>query len=186
MNGNTKASSAPPHDLIELTPLTPLWVYGVAAVISLGVVAAVGWYLWRRHLRNKSYPAVVSSDLPGLRVEDPRQRLLRNLSLLQPVEPFDAVAQMQYFSALTLYLREAIELRTTIRATDMTVNELHPYLERSPFLEEEERYNVLSFLDKADRIKFAGEAVSLTEAEAARRKAMKWAEKWLNAHISSL
>lgn len=180
MDGQRTGMPAPPHDVMGLTPLTPVWVYGLWLSIAMLIMAALSWWIWSRRKPKKISPAVVESDLPGLKIEDPRNRLLRNLALLKPHEPFDSLAQMQYFSALTLYLREAIELKTAIRATDMTVNELYPYLEKSPFFDADERLSVLSFLDKADRIKFAGEAVTIHEAEAALRRAMKWTEKWLH------
>jgi hypothetical protein len=82
--------------------------------------------------------------------------------------------QENYFYSLSLILREAVELRTGIRATDLTLYELKNPLRRSLPFKQEDIESVISFLERADMVKFAGAPSQREEALGDHRRVQGW------------
>lgn len=157
-----------PHDIHGLLPYQPTlldhWPWflaGGAALMALALLAA--W--WRRR----------KAEVPPGKPIDPWDALDERLAALLPSDPFVGRARETYFFELSLALREAIERRTELRATDMTWSELREPLRRKLPLPSADVDAVLAFLQRADLVKFAEAEASRDEAIDAMQRVRRWA-----------
>lgn len=168
--GATTGEQQLPHDIRGLVPyrgsLLDYWPYA-AGLLAL-LLALAGFLWWRRRraaLRPPAPPA------------DPWDVLAGKLAQLTVPRPFGLQEQAEYFFHLSLLLREAIELRTGLRATDLTLGELKAPLRNKLPLPTGDVDGVLAFLERADYVKFAGRPASTEEAVSAREQATTWARR---------
>ncbi len=155
-----------PHDIRGLLPYqTPWWVYGLWAMGGMLVLALAYWAYKYWKSRKK-----LAAEFPV----DPWDDLAGRLSALKPPLPFVGKAQEDFFYLLSLLLREGVELRTGIPATDRTYKELKlPLQQKLPFGQTEVDA-VLRFLERADWIKFAGVPSDVEEATACLATVERW------------
>jgi hypothetical protein len=161
-----------PHDIRGLLPYhTPWWHYALGGLLAVVLGALLLWGLWslRVHLRSKARP------LPPV---DPWDTLESRIRVLLPPGDFSrGPAQENYFFNLSLLLREAIELRTGIRATDLTLYELRTPLRRKLPFALQETEAVIGFLDRADMVKFASAPSNREEALGDHHRVLQWIDQ---------
>jgi hypothetical protein len=161
-------TGALPHDIRGLVPYEAQWrrlaLPALLALIAVLVVTALALW-WRRRRRR---PAPVAPP------EDPWDALLRRIRTLALKTPFERLAQEEFFFELSMLLREGIELRTGVRATDLTFQELRAPLRAKLPLATAEVERVLGFCERADQVKFAGTGSDRAEADAARSTVDGW------------
>ena len=164
------ASSQLPHDIRPLLAYRPTWT-DYAPWLCLAFLVAllffIAFYWWKTRRPKQKPPVPV----------DPWQVLLENLEALTVAVPFMGPPVVEYYFQLSLLLREAIERRTAIPATDLTLSELRSPLRKKLPLATEQVEAVLSFLERSDMVKFAGFAASLDEAAAAKKQVCAWARE---------
>lgn len=169
---NGKAAELqPPHDISGLTPKPPPYKeWAFYACLSLLVVFLV-LFLYKK-LRRRVVPDIIKPSKPKL---DPRAGLKGRLQRLQISDSFGKSEREEYFFELSLILRNFIEIKTSLKLTDMTYREIEKSLrqERLPFANEEIE-QILSFLSKADQIKFACRQVGVIEAEKDKEQVVEW------------
>ena len=156
-----------PHDILGLLPVPwPWWVIPLV-LASIGLLAALVWYV-RAIIKGKKTTGVPLAH-------DPWAALLgRLLAMNIPAEFEPGKVQEDHFFALSILLREAIEMRTGIPATDMTYQELKEPLRKRLPLTPQETEAVLAFLERADLIKFASVPSDRSEAEEFRSLLATW------------
>lgn len=164
---NSQAVEGLPHDIHGLIPYQPTlldrWPWILAAGLGLLLVGLV-WSWWRTRRRRQ----------PAEQPFDPWDQLEQRLARLEPGELFDSRARETFFYDLSLGLREAIERRTGLRATDMTLGELRgPLLTKLP-LPPPDIEAVLDFLKHADFVKFAEAPATRNEACEASKSVQAW------------
>ena len=170
--GGGRSPGGLPHDIRGLLPYSwPWWEYALWGLLVAAVLALVGfggWYFYRKWRARR--------DL-AITNEDPWEIFGRRLTALRPPMPFSGSEQEEFFFQLSLLVREVIELRTKVPATDRTYQELREPLRRKLPLSTEEVEAVLAFLERADLVKFAGAPSSVAEAEAALSRVGRWLQK---------
>ncbi len=155
-----------PHDVRGLMPFhTPWWEYALWALGAIAVAAAL--LLLARYLMNRKGAGLAKGV-------DPWVNLTQRLRQLKIEGPFGAEAQEEFFYRLSLLVREGIELRTEIPATDRTFKELREPLRKRLPLATKDVEAVLAFLERADMIKFAGAPSGVEEAQASLDQAGAW------------
>ena len=161
------ASPQLPHDIRPLLPYHPtFWDYAPQLALGAAILATVllAVYLWRkRHVRPVPVPPV-----------DPWVVLFAKLQSLVVTHPFSAPAAVEYYFQLSLLLREAIERRTAVPATDRTLHELRAPLRKKLPLATDQIEAVLAFLERSDMVKFAGFTATPEEAAAAKERVCAW------------
>ena len=100
----------------------------------------------------------------------------KRINSLMPSAQFEHKAQVEYYYQLSMMLREAIELRTNIRATDLTYQELKKPIESKLPVKSDVSSEVLLFLERADLIKFAEQPATLEEATHAKALVTRWTQ----------
>ena len=149
--GGNPAAAGLPHDIRGsiFVPL-PWWQIALIVLITIVVLIALftAWKWW--------------------------DELQERLQVTQPPIPFTKAAQIEYFAQLSLILREAIERRTQIPATDRTCQELKAPLRAKLPLKPTETEALLSFLERADFIKFAKAPTDTAEALSAHGHVVTW------------
>lgn len=157
-----------PHDIHGLIPYQPslldYWPWLLVTVLLAGVIL-LAWSWWKRRRKQPKPVAPI----------DPWELLEQRIQSLVPADPFVGKEREQFFYDLSLALREAIERRIGLRATDMTLYELRlPLRDKLPF-SQEVIDAVLAFLQRADFIKFAEAPVSREQALADADDVRRWA-----------
>ena len=161
----------PPHGLKPRYDLGIDWerlltqvgiAFVVLAVVIAMAVAAWRWWKKRKANARRAGDPVVASG-PG-RV----QELLTRVRELTPGEPFDAREREEFYWRLGLALRTAVEWRTGIGATSLTVRELREPLRKKLPLPSQETAEAIALLERGEGIKFAGVPVTPADAVAAR------------------
>jgi hypothetical protein len=158
-----------PHDVRGLVPYeTPWYIYAgwvlAGVLICLLVIWAIKWFERYRERKNAIKPPI-----------DPWVDVKERIQSLTPDAQFEPKAQIEFYYELSMLLRECIELRTKIRATDLTYQELKKPLESKLPLKTDGVSGVLAFLERADLIKFAEQPATLAEATAAKAQVSRWA-----------
>jgi hypothetical protein len=173
------AAPAPqlPHDIRGLLPYSPpWWTYALYALIALADIGAtLAFVSWRR--RRGSLPAAPV---------DPWEALAARAQALEPRAPFARAEQEEFFFHLSMILREGIELRTGIRATDLTYQELREPVRRKLPLPAADVDDVLAFCERADLVKFAAAETGRAEADEARGRVVQWLERLKPTPLSDL
>lgn len=162
-----QTGSGLPHDIRGLVEPKGSNAFALCLVLLAVALAAaiVGMYLWRKRRHPK---AAGASDT------DPWLSLERRLNRLGLTGDFNKDAQQEFFYELSMLLREAIELRTQVRATDLTLQELRAPLRQRLPLSAADVEAVLDLMERADLIKFAEQESSLEEARIARQRLATW------------
>ena len=158
----TSQAALPPHDIVGLSPMAPpyaMWALYLLIALAIGVLASYLYRKWRQKPQ-------VTKEIVRQKPLDPSKALVDKLRTLEPKEPFARQQKEEFFYELSMVLRGFIEWKTRLKATDMTFEEIEKTLamERTP-LSDEQVHAALSFLKKADQIKFAREEVGIVEAE---------------------
>jgi hypothetical protein len=168
-SGGQNLAAGLPHDIRGLLPYqTPWWHYalaGVAAFIVAGLLAWGIWYLLKKRRKKMREERPV----------DPWDALESRLGVMLPPGEFPrGIIQENYFYSLSLILREAVELRTGIRATDLTLYELKNPLRRQLPFKQEDIESVIHFLERADMVKFAEAPSQREEALGDHERVRRW------------
>ena len=143
----------------------PWWQILLIVVVTIAVATAAWalWKWWQWYQANKPRPP-----------RDPWDLLQDRLALMQPPVPFTKQAGEDYFAQLSLILREAIERRTQIPATDRTCQELRVPLRSKLPMDAASIEALLVFLDRADFIKFAKAPTDTAEAMSSHTHVQTW------------
>ncbi len=165
----------PPNDIMGIVEPAFPWAETLAFLIILAVFAAMGFWLFKKFRSKYLGPKPQAVVAPAMPSEEEQWRLLRErLTELTPRDPFTKVAQAEFFFELAFLLRLAIERRTHIAVTDMTVREMEaPLRQKAPFSVDETE-KMLAFLKKADQIKFAEQMVDANEAMQEKQEVQRW------------
>ena len=124
---------------------TRWWPYVLAGFILIAIAAA--WYfLFRRKLQKM--------EIPSAPPEPPFDRAVRELALLKEKDLLGKGKIKQFYIELSDILRRYIEGRYEIAAVEATTYELKRVL-RHPELPSEKTQEILTFLGRADLVKFA-------------------------------
>lgn len=168
MNGQ---SAELPHDIRGLVPNTPPWWSFV--ILALLVIAAVVLAIWlyRKWKGRKPTPAQSTQIDPWASLHG------RVGGMVVPTNFEPGRPQEDYFYGLSLLLREGVELRTRVPATDLTLQELKEPMRKKLPLATPEVNAVLEFLERADMIKFASAPSDRAEAEKFRGIVAGWLKK---------
>lgn len=159
-----------PHDIAEVLPFYAVnWPLVVALVVGFMVLILLARYLWRRFKRPRTVANVPAAPA------DPWAELSSRHRRLAIAENFSAKEQRDYVFQLSLIFREAVELATGIRATDMTSRELQTALQQAHRFSTEDLDAMMGFLNGADLVKFAERSVSMDEA----KKFYSFVDAWL-------
>lgn len=158
-----------PHGLRDLIPYPESWLEFMARwflpflIICFCLVVAI--FLWKKFRRKK-----VKEVIP----EHPFILLERKLSSLQAPEPFEGKKSTQYFFDLNMIFRQFIELSFAIPATDLTLKELREPLRLKSSFSRELTEEVLKFLERTERLKFAGVSTNIEEAKECHAQVLQW------------
>jgi hypothetical protein len=150
-----------PHDIRDIMPL-PFWglspVAMGLAVLMLVLVVFLLWALLRYLQKRKALKKaqIIPVDHWG--------QLLTAIRAVEVPNPLPKEAAGNLFFELSLLLRQAIERRTRLAATDMTLQELKVPLETKLPLADTDKQAVWRFLERADQIKFADAPTNTAEA----------------------
>lgn len=165
-----------PHDIYSLTSYGILWYEWL--FLALGIlILIVLLYLGSRLLRLRK-----SDQKENIPLKSPYELWRERLRQLHAVPPFDRQQQAEFYFQLSLALRSCVEVATGIRATDLTYKELRQELKanRVPLPIDEKEF--LSFLHKADIIKFAEKDCSVADGQADQSKILEWLETLKSYH----
>lgn len=176
-----KTPFVPPHDIYELTaPRTPWDLWVLASILGVALILFLIFFIrkWKQRIPSAEPAKVMKKTV------DPKVELANRLHRLEAKTPFLLQEREEFFYQLSMILRGFIELKTGLRATDMTSQEISEQLEqqRSP-LSDQEVSAVLSFLHRADQIKFAGEDIGVVEAERNKADVEQWARSLMGGPL---
>ena len=158
----TSIQRASPDELIEDVPLEPFaeldtgnvsvprWIAGL--LLALGFIG-VGYVRLRRASR--------------LRQEEPAPWIRRRISALRAQNQGMPDQIARFYSELADLLRYYIERRFSVPAPTRTTREFLDDLQKSAVLEPNQRELLERFLARCDLVKFAREAATLADCEAA-------------------
>ena len=155
-----------PHGLRGALAPYPEWVMLTAWALLVAALIGSMVLLWRWNKRRRS-----RRRKPNL---DPWDDLLARLRAEVPAQPFTKTAQAEYYSRLSLMLREGIERRCGLAAMGRTYQELRGPLRAQTFLPKEQVEAILSFLERADSVKFAAAPSGDEEAKMAVVQVTAW------------
>lgn len=159
-----------PHDIADLVPYQPgvrdYLLPALAVLVLSGLVAGLLRWLIKRQRRALANPKTTPVD--------PWLALAQHLAGLQVRPDWAAKEREEYFYALSMGLRQAIELSIGARATDMTLHELKAPLREQLPLPAATTAEMLALLERCDLVKFAGMPAASVEAEAAKSKVLAW------------
>lgn len=155
-----------PHDIRPLLPYVPTWAdrapwIALVLALALGLIAAFIW--WKRSRKPPPPPP-----------SDPWAELQKTVRGVVIEPPFLPASQREVFYRLSLLLREGIERRTEIRATDSTLSEMRQALRKKLPFKVADVEEILAFLERSDLVKFAEQPATIEEASAARANVAAW------------
>lgn len=158
-----------PHDIYLVQPyVRPLWL---TVILVLGVLAVAGillGILYRWYRKRQAYR-------PPERIRDSWELLSDELQLLrQKIEAQDPEMVRDLFYGLSLVLRRGIELTSGVRATDLTVQELRARLKSQSGIQVSLVKDMVTFLSRADMIKFADVLAEAGEAPQSYKAVEEW------------
>ena len=142
----------------------PPWVMALVIVSVIGK----GWYLWRWRERRRALAAARRALAEQPTTGEIAMKTLAELSLGTPDQVYEQVADV---------LREYLQARFDIPASDMTTVEIRTGLENHTELESEHITEVARLLEQADLVKFAEAA----PGERSAQRAVAAAARWLQA-----
>lgn len=159
-----------PHGVRGLMeyPYDPFWMW--LGVVILGALACLGLWFWvigpwwrRRKAR-------------AMATEPVLQRVLRELRELRPSggQLEDPRMLGDFYDRLSWLLREYLEEVSKLPVTDWTHRELREPLRSKLNLPQHEVQDLLSFLERADFVKFAKQRVTFTQAESDYDRVQTW------------
>lgn len=172
MDGTQQPTEKLPHGIkgrISEEPSPDLLLTLLAFLITLTLCVALFFLLRKLFglLRKKPRP-VPETTLPK------GEQIMRDLAALSLPAQDDASARENYFSQLSLKLREMIELRTALPVTDQTFEELQSTLTRFLPMGTEEKTKVLNFFALSDAVTFAGRTVSIESTKDSLQDVLRW------------
>lgn len=166
MKGQGRESGLPHaiHGLTEADRSLGLWiavvVFAVIGLILAGL-AMRAWWIRRQAPREQMAP-------------EPWDVLLMNLEGLSVPQGVPARELENFYHGLSLGLRQAVEWRTGIPATDLTFAELEEPLRRRLPMGRDEGEKLIEFLRTADRVQFAGDHTGAGEAAGHKNHVVAW------------
>lgn len=157
------ASAADIRDIRGPKPDWPAWLVP-AAVAGAGLIVLSGYGLWRRR---RARPARVASPL------ELAQRRLE--ALREFMTPADSV---RFAVAITAVIREYIEQRFAVGATQLTTEEfLRKVRESSDAALLRQRARLTEFLDQCDIVKFADVRFTRDAMDSLHRSALRFVQE---------
>ncbi len=158
---------APPHGL---KPRYELGVDWMQVAIIAGIVillAGAAWAIWKWWQRRKAMR--LAQQAGGNVAAGPGRvaGLVAGLRDLKVAEPFDARAREEFYWRVGIAFRTAVEWRTGIPATALTLRELRDPLRKKLPLPSRETAQALEILDRSEGIKFAEAPATVEEAKLA-------------------
>ncbi len=149
------------HDIKPIIDYAPSWPWWAWALLALAVVT-ICVVLWL--VRRRRTPAAVA-------YVDPSHAALVALDALTDMTPRDRISGQRLQTQLSMILRNWLESRWSLRATDMTTEELAENLLLARTLGAENREALLDVLVQADRVRFADEDMAPGQHVAAVKRA---------------
>jgi hypothetical protein len=158
-----------PHDIYLVQPyVRPLWLTVVIILGVLAVIVLLFGFLYQWYRKRQSY-------LPPERIRDSWELLSDELQLLhQKIEAQEPEMVRELFYGLSLVLRRGIELASGVRATDLTVQELKARLKTQSGIPASLVKDLVTFLSRADMIKFADVLAEAGEAPQSYNAVKDW------------
>lgn len=149
----------------------PPWLWIVAAVLCLAVLAGLVWWFVRsRHLTGK--PA---AGADGLDLLPPWQAAMKELGRIEGTDLLEKEDFKQYYSQVTDCLRLLLERQFDLRALDRTTAEVRRDL-RSSAIAAAQTTLLIEVLNEADLVKFAKFIPALDTARALMGRARAFVE----------
>ena len=156
----------PPHDIYTLIPYHFPWVFVVLVLLVI-----VGFFVWlyRRKPSKTTQNYTIKRDY----IAETRALILR----LRPPDNFPpGKVQEDYFFALSVTFRKLISYRWKINTVGATAREIEPRLIMLP-LSEVTIGKILSFMHRADQIKFAKQPSDLEQAQRDHQQVIDWTKQ---------
>lgn len=139
------------QDIRDLKPLRRVrawdWRWWAAGAATALLLLGLGWW-WRRRLRQ---PPPAEPPVP------PEVLALERLEALELPATDDAGAIRRYYFAISAILREYVEGRFGLNATDLTTEEIVERVGEVDDLAEAESELLVSFLTATDAVRYAGQ-----------------------------
>ena len=158
-------------DIRDIKPLQPLpartpwaWIVGGGAALLL-VGAVVAYLLWRRRRPTPAAPPI-----------PPHELAFRQLDALRGTDFSDPEAVRRFHFDVSEVLRQYVEGRFGLNATDLTSEEILPLLGSLPGLQPEPAQQLRRFLAATDRVKFAAFEPTPPEIEHTYELALSFVE----------
>lgn len=154
-----------PNALLGLVtyPRSSKYWWLIAATLGGIAILAALWYVRRKAKTPPSKPDI-----------SPLTKLRTRLHQLRTPSPFTENAAQTFYFELDMILREFIELSSPVEATGMTVRELRRPLRERLALSNKGAEEMLSFLARCERIKFAQSPSDLQEAQLMLERVIEW------------
>jgi hypothetical protein len=157
---------APPHGLKPRFELGVDWAQVAMWALALILISAAVWALWKWW--RKRQQAVKTTDAPVSSGPGRLAVLVDHVRRLEITEPFDARAREDFYFELGIAFRTAVEWRTGIGATTLTLRELREPLRKKLPLPGHDVTAAVDLLERSEGIKFAAEPATPAEALLAR------------------
>ena len=142
----------------------PWPLYGGIAAVLLVLLIAFIWY------KRKSRPEIVVPPAPAHEVA------FEALNHLRQTDFSNQEAVRKYYFSLSAVVRTYVENRFGMNATDLTTEELVPFIQHDLPVEAPLKNQLRSFLESTDAIKYAGGDAQETEIERAYEQALSFVE----------
>jgi hypothetical protein len=161
----TGIEARPPRDV--LGPDRVWWPL-ILGLLVAAAVAALAWWLWRRHRARTS-----DQGPAALPVADPREEALAALARAGEL-PLDEPSQVKFFHArLTAALRRYAATLESRLGVELTTTELAARVGAEPACAP-----LLAILRRADLVKFARQRATAEASHATLASARAWVEAW--------
>ncbi len=165
-------------DIKDIKPLPPRrlhldWMWIGIALALLVLAFAVALYFWRRSRRPRVEPQT-----------PPHELAFRALDSLRSTDFEDLEALRKYYFAISEVLREYVEARFGLNATDLTTEEILGHLVELAELSAENRKLLRRFLLDTDMVKFAAHRPGSQEIEACFEAALGFVESTVPEPLS--
>ena len=123
---------------------------GYIALAALAFIVALGIFFYLRNRKPK-----VAKPVPELSPEEEALRALDRLSAPGALGNYEAIKKCHF--EISEISRRYLERRFGIPATDRTLEEMIPLLEKLLAIAQDQRQSMIQILKKSDRVKFTDE-----------------------------
>ena len=142
----------------------PWPLYGAIGAVLLVLLIVFIWH------RRKNRPVVVVPPAPAHEIA------FEALNHLRQTDFNDQDAVRKYYFSLSAVVRAYVENRFGMNATDLTTEELVPFIQHELPVDAPLKNQLRSFLESTDAIKYAGGAAQESEIERAYEQALSFVE----------